>query len=156
MILRLGIFPIFFSGWSSFNSYATLGSVRAIAQTISYEIILGFILFFYLFFFKSRSLNLIRISSLFLFKLIIFFPLFGLWIISLLIETNVTPFDFVEGESELVSGFNVEYRGVLFSLIFIAEYNRILFLSNFSTIFFFKERISFSRVFLISTFLVFF
>lgn len=76
--------------------------------------------------------------------------------ITLLMETNSTPFDFVEGESELVSGFNVEYGRVLFSLIFIMEYNNILFLRIFSCVFFFKRRKYRILVLFISAFLVFF
>lgn len=76
--------------------------------------------------------------------------------ITLLMETNSTPFDFVEGESELVSGFNVEYGRVLFSLIFIMEYNNILFLRIFSCVFFLKRRKYRILVLIISAFLVFF
>lgn len=76
--------------------------------------------------------------------------------VRLLIETNNTPFDFVEGESELVSGFNVEYGGVLFSLIFIIEYNRILFIAILTSLFFFsREGVNYIN-FLVSRILVFF
>ena len=130
MVIRINVYPLFISGWSSNNKYALIGSIRGIAQTVSYEVRLATILIFYAG--VSIRINthvLIQINIYFFFKLVIILPLVGIWFISCLAETNRTPFDFSEGESELVSGFNVEYGGVGFALIFMAEYGRISFLS---------------------------
>ena len=82
--------------------------------------------------------NLVTISSvqLYLWNLVLFPPLFGMWVISSLAETNRAPFDLAEGESELVSGFNIEYGGGEFAFLFIAEYGRILFMSLLTTLLF--------------------
>lgn len=87
-------------------------------------------------YFRTLSLgSMIRINNIW-FQVFTYFPLAGIWVISCLAETNRTPFDFAEGESELVSGFNIEYGRVGFALIFIAEYGRIVFLSIITTSFF--------------------
>jgi NADH-ubiquinone oxidoreductase chain 1 len=108
-----------------------LGSLRAIAQTISYEVALVLILLCLLFVLESFNLfffDLFQQKNLFI---CIFFFVSLIWIVSILAETNRTPFDFAEGESELVSGFNIEYGAGGFALIFLAEYARILFISMF-------------------------
>lgn len=129
-ILGLRIYPIFLRGWSSNRSYSIIGRIRGVAQTISFElsfaiivitlITLGLCLNFFIF----NYLN--RIILGFLNPLITF-----ILVINLLAETNRTPFDFREGERELVSGFNIEYRAIGFVLIFLAEYIRILIVSGF-------------------------
>uniref|UniRef100_UPI0030E0C79F NADH dehydrogenase subunit 1 n=1 Tax=Arorathrips mexicanus TaxID=1291224 RepID=UPI0030E0C79F len=128
-ILGLGVYPIIMAGWSSNSSYSLIGSMRALAQTISYEVSLIFIILS----------NMIMVSSLSFMKLIwfqksfmffLFFLPFLLWIISIIAELNRTPFDFAEGESELVSGFNTEYSSGNFAIIFMAEYMMILFFSS--------------------------
>jgi len=127
-VIRINIYPLFISGWSSNNKYALIGAMRGIAQTVSYEVSLATILIFYAI--SSLRLQLtywITLNSISL-KIFLVVPLAGIWFISCLAETNRTPFDFSEGESELVSGFNVEYGGIGFALIFIAEYGRISFL----------------------------
>lgn len=131
LILGLGVYVLFFYGWSSNNKYRILGSLRGVAQTISYEINIALIIFIKLIsdFQIRNSLFSLNQRNL----LIIFFPLIILWIITILAETNRTPFDFSEGESELVRGFNTEYRGGLFTLIFLSEYSSILFLSFLSS-----------------------
>nr|YP_010266103.1 NADH dehydrogenase subunit 1 [Scurria scurra]UHY95077.1 NADH dehydrogenase subunit 1 [Scurria scurra] len=125
----LGVYPIILAGWSSNSKYALLGAMRAIAQTISYEVCMGLILFSSML--LSSSLNFVVISSLLSvsWAALISPPLFIMWMACLLAETNRSPFDFAEGESELVSGFNVEYGAIGFSLIFMAEYANILFMS---------------------------
>lgn len=136
-IIRINVYPVLISGWASNRKYALIGALRAVAQTISYEVRLALILIFYL---RLRgNLNLyetMQINRLWS-KWLLFTPLLGVWIVSCLAETNRTPFDFAEGESELVSGFNVEYGGLGFAIIFIAEYANILFLRIFTASFFF-------------------
>lgn len=125
---RLGVYTVIIAGWSSNSNYALLGGLRAVAQTISYEVRLALIII-------SRIIiimdfNLLKFSEYqnIIWFIFIIFPLRLCWLSSRLAETNRTPFDFAEGERELVSGFNVEYRGGGFTLIFLAEYSRILFI----------------------------
>lgn len=99
------------------------------AQTISYEVRLALILLSFIFMVGGYNFFLFLDYQFYVWFFIIFFPLGVVWFISCLAETNRTPFDFAEGESELVSGFNVEYRRGGFALIFLAEYARILFMS---------------------------
>lgn len=128
MILRFGVYPLLLAGWSSNRKYALLGGLRGVSQTISYEIRIALILLVFLAYLGGYSLERIVESSCYVSLLILapFFIIF--WVVSCLAETNRTPFDFSEGESELVSGFNVEYGSGGFALIFIAEYARIYFL----------------------------
>merc|ERR1711994_764984 len=131
-ILRLGVYPLLLAGWSSNRKYALLGGLRGVAQTISYEIRLALIMLAFLVYLSSYNLETLIKNSFFTSLLILApFRIF-LWVISCIAETNRTPFDFSEGESELVSGFNIEYGSGLFALIFIAEYGRIFFLSIIS------------------------
>nr|AQP30339.1 NADH dehydrogenase subunit 1 [Cornitermes sp. A TB-2017] len=125
----LGVYTVMIAGWSSNSGYSLLGGLRALAQTISYEVSLAFILLSFVV--LICSYNLIHFYSFQVYLWLIFFsfPLSFVWFISCLAETNRTPFDFAEGESELVSGFNVEYGGGGFALIFLAEYASILFMS---------------------------
>lgn len=127
--IRFGVYTVILAGWSSNSLYSLLGSLRSIAQTISYEVALVLILISILFLIISYNLVFIEIYQNYLWFIILFFPISLIWIISRLAETNRTPFDFAEGESELVSGFNVEYGAGGFALIFLAEYARILFIS---------------------------
>nr|YP_009565390.1 NADH dehydrogenase subunit 1 [Encyrtus infelix]QBA96092.1 NADH dehydrogenase subunit 1 [Encyrtus infelix]QBA96105.1 NADH dehydrogenase subunit 1 [Encyrtus infelix] len=136
-LMCLMVFPIIFSGWSSNSLYTLLGSVRSIAQTISYEVSLVIIIFslmmllekLNLFDFKNMQMY-VWMSSLNFFLMLIFF-------VSMLAEMNRTPFDFSEGESELVSGFNTEYMSGEFALIFISEYGSIMFMVLLSVYLFF-------------------
>ena len=125
-VSRINVYTTFMAGWCSNSKYALLGALRGIAQTISYEVSMALIILRILILHKTIDLNIIK-SSLWLILLIM--PLFIIWFITNLAETNRTPFDFAEGESELVSGFNVEYSAGIFALIFIAEYINILFIS---------------------------
>lgn len=127
--ISFGVYIVILAGWSSNSAYALLGSLRSIAQTISYEVALVLILLSVLFLIGSFNLIYFELYQKNLWFLILFFPIGLMWIISSLAETNRTPFDFAEGESELVSGFNVEYGAGGFALIFLAEYARILFIS---------------------------
>jgi len=126
---RFSVYTLIGRGWSSNSNYSIIGAIRGVAQTISYEV--RIILIFLSVIFLLISFNFIRFSLnqeyFWIFLLII--PLFLCWIVSSLAETNRTPFDFAEGESELVSGFNVEYRRGGFALLFLSEYTSIIFIS---------------------------
>nr|UFZ13721.1 NADH dehydrogenase subunit 1 [Haplosialis sp.] len=125
----LGVYTVMAAGWSSNSNYALLGGLRAVAQTISYEVSLALILMSFVILIGSYSmLDFYNYQSM-CWMIIFMFPLSLVWLSSCLAETNRTPFDFAEGESELVSGFNVEYSSGGFALIFLAEYSSILFMS---------------------------
>nr|AXS66230.1 NADH dehydrogenase subunit 1 [Tenebrionoidea sp. 4 KM-2017] len=132
----MGVYLIMLSGWASNSSYALLGSLRAVAQTISYEVSLSLI--FLCFIFLILSLNLLDFVyyQKYLWFIVICYPVSLMWFISALAETNRTPFDFAEGESELVSGFNIEYSSGSFAMIFLAEYSSILFMSMICSLIF--------------------
>nr|WMY24065.1 NADH dehydrogenase subunit 1 [Quasitermes incisus] len=125
----LGVYTVMIAGWSSNSGYSLLGGLRALAQTISYEVSLAFILLSFVVLISSYDLAYFYFFQVYLWLIFISLPLSFIWFISCLAETNRTPFDFAEGESELVSGFNVEYGGGGFALIFLAEYASILFMS---------------------------
>nr|AQP29539.1 NADH dehydrogenase subunit 1 [Nasutitermes matangensis]AQP30699.1 NADH dehydrogenase subunit 1 [Nasutitermes matangensis] len=125
----LGVYTVMIAGWSSNSGYSLLGGLRALAQTISYEVSLAFILLSFVILISSYNLAYFYFFQVYLWLIFLSLPLSFIWFISCLAETNRTPFDFAEGESELVSGFNVEYGGGGFALIFLAEYASILFMS---------------------------
>nr|AML25831.1 NADH dehydrogenase subunit 1 [Staphylinidae sp. BMNH 1274145] len=132
----LSVYTIMIAGWSSNSNYSLLGSLRAVAQTISYEVSLSLILLSFLILILSLNiLDFMKFQS-YAWLLYFMFPLSLIWVISCLAETNRTPFDFAEGESELVSGFNVEYSSGGFALLFLAEYASILFMSMICVILF--------------------
>ena len=134
-VSRLRVYATLASGWTSNSKYSLLGSLRGVAQTISYEVSISLILLSCLII--VRRLNFINIYEYIIFgAFFIFPPLFLIWFTTTLAETNRTPFDFAEGESELVSGFNTEYRGATFALIFMAEYLNILVIGLFSSLIF--------------------
>nr|AKJ76850.1 NADH dehydrogenase subunit 1 [Callisaurus draconoides] len=130
------VYSILWSGWASNSKYALIGALRAVAQTISYEVTLGIII-----------LSIIILTGGFLLKTMLTaqehtwmvfssWPLMMMWYVSTLAETNRAPFDLTEGESELVSGFNVEYAGGPFALFFLAEYANIMMMNTLSCILF--------------------
>lgn len=125
---RLGVYTVIIAGWSSNSNYALLGGLRAVAQTISYEVSIALILLSFVFLIGGYNILIFYKYQIFIWFLFILFPLALVWFMISLAETNRTPFDFAEGESELVSGFNVEYRRGGFALIFLAEYASILFI----------------------------
>lgn len=125
---RVRVYTIMVAGWSSNSNYSLLGSLRSVAQTISYEVRIALILLSFLFLVSRLSLLDFFSFQRNVWLIFLCFPLFFIWLVSRLAETNRTPFDFAEGESELVSGFNVEYRRGGFALIFLAEYANILFI----------------------------
>nr|URX53719.1 NADH dehydrogenase subunit 1 [Kalotermitidae sp. 2 AB-2022a] len=125
----LGVYTVMIAGWSSNSNYSLLGGLRSVAQTISYEVSLALILLSFVFLICGYDLADFYYFQSYLWLIFFTFPLSLIWFISCLAETNRTPFDFAEGESELVSGFNVEYGAGGFALIFLAEYASILFMS---------------------------
>ena len=134
--LRIGVYSVIIAGWSSNSNYALLGGLRAVAQTISYEVSLVLILLSLIFLIGGYNFFGFLYFQENIWFLFLCFPLALIWFCSSLAETNRTPFDFAEGESELVSGFNVEYSRGGFALIFLAEYASILFIRLiFSVIF---------------------
>ncbi len=136
-VSSLNVYGTLLAGWASNSKYALLGAVRAIAQTISYEVSLALILLSVLFISGIFDVAKITSSTSWVWPFILILPLSLIWFISCVAETNRAPFDFAEGESELVSGFNVEYRGGTFALIFIAEYAAILVISILTAALFF-------------------
>lgn len=129
-ILSLGIFSVILSGWSSSSKYAFLGSIRAVAQMISYEVSLSLVLMGIIITTGSLSLSYIHnIQNIIGSLLLPLWPLGIIYLVSMLAETNRAPFDLSEGESELVSGYNVEYSSMPFALFFLAEYSHIIFSS---------------------------
>nr|ARO34931.1 NADH dehydrogenase subunit 1 [Janus compressus] len=129
-VFSVGVYFTIYSGWASNSLYGLLGALRAIAQSISYEVSLALILI--IFVILSDSFNFVNIviyqDCMSLGMCMI--PLFFMFIISSLAELNRSPFDFVEGESELVSGFNIEYSSGMFAFLFLGEYAMILFFSG--------------------------
>nr|UMB50608.1 NADH dehydrogenase subunit 1 [Chrysichthys auratus] len=132
----LAVYSILGSGWASNSKYALIGALRAVAQTISYEVSLGLILLSIILFTGGFTLQMFSTTQETTWLLLPAWPLATMWYISTLAETNRAPFDLTEGESELVSGFNVEYAGGPFALFFLAEYANILLMNTLSTILF--------------------
>nr|YP_002333232.1 NADH dehydrogenase subunit 1 [Takifugu ocellatus]BAG85522.1 NADH dehydrogenase subunit 1 [Takifugu ocellatus] len=135
-ISSLAVYSILGSGWASNSKYALMGSLRAVAQMISYEVSLGLILLSLIIFTGNFTLQTFNVTQESIWLIIPAWPLAAMWYISTLAETNRAPFDLTEGESELVSGFNVEYAGGPFALFFLAEYANILLMNTLSTILF--------------------
>jgi NADH-quinone oxidoreductase subunit H len=135
-ISSLGIYGVIIAGWSSNSKYAFLGALRSTAQMISYELTIGFTILSILA--CTGSLNLIEIvlSQKTIWYCIPMFPLFIIFFISILAETNRHPFDLPEAEAELVSGYNVEYSAMGFALFFLGEYANMLLMSSLTTILF--------------------
>nr|QJD26714.1 NADH dehydrogenase subunit 1 [Cymbiola nobilis] len=136
-VSALNVYGTLMAGWASNSKYALLGSLRAIAQTISYEISMALIFLFPLF--LVGSFNFIEIMEIqnILWIGFLMLPVSFIWFTTCIAETNRAPFDFAEGESELVSGFNIEYGSAGFALIFLGEYANILVMSLFTALLFF-------------------
>nr|YP_002117943.1 NADH dehydrogenase subunit 1 [Ursus thibetanus ussuricus]ABS11104.1 NADH dehydrogenase subunit 1 [Ursus thibetanus ussuricus] len=133
----LAVYSILWSGWASNSKYALIGALRAVAQTISYEVTLAIILPSVLLMNGSFALSTLITTQEHLWLIFPAWPLAMMWFISTLAETNRAPFDLAEGESELVSGFNVEYAAGPFALFFLAEYTNIIMMNALTTILFF-------------------
>nr|YP_009938314.1 NADH dehydrogenase subunit 1 [Lethe helle]QNU07733.1 NADH dehydrogenase subunit 1 [Lethe helle] len=147
--MSLGVYTVMIAGWSSNTNYSLLGGLRAVAQTISYEVSLILIMMSSIILIMDFNLLKFMDYQVLIWFLFMMMPLSLCFLSSLMAEVNRTPFDFAEGESELVSGFNVEYSSGGFALIFLAEYSSILFMSllfviiymggyNLSLLFYFK------------------
>nr|YP_010956965.1 NADH dehydrogenase subunit 1 [Symphurus plagiusa]WMY90136.1 NADH dehydrogenase subunit 1 [Symphurus plagiusa]WMY90149.1 NADH dehydrogenase subunit 1 [Symphurus sp.] len=135
-ISSLAVYTILGSGWASNSKYALIGALRAVAQTISYEVSLGLILLSAILLVGGFTLQSFNTAQEAIWLIIPAWPLAAMWYISTLAETNRAPFDLTEGESELVSGFNVEYAAGPFALFFLAEYANILLMNCLSAILF--------------------
>nr|WOX01886.1 NADH dehydrogenase subunit 1 [Oncomelania hupensis]WOX02042.1 NADH dehydrogenase subunit 1 [Oncomelania hupensis] len=136
-VSSLNVYGTLLAGWASNSKYALLGSLRAIAQTISYEVSMALILLFPLFMLATFNFMELNEAQEIIWFVFLMLPVFFMWFVTCIAETNRAPFDFAEGESELVSGFNIEYGSAGFALIFLAEYANILVMSLFSAALFF-------------------
>ncbi len=138
-LTSLGVYGVIIAGWASNSKYAFLGAMRSAAQIVSYEIAMGFALVGVLM--AAHSLNLQEIvlqqsGGFWHWYWLPLFPLFLVYLISGVAETNRAPFDVAEGESEIVAGFHVEYSGMLFAVFFLAEYANIILISILTTLMF--------------------
>jgi NADH-quinone oxidoreductase subunit H len=140
-LTSLGVYGVIIAGWASNSKYAFLGAMRSAAQIVAYEIAMGFALVGVVM--ASRSLNLGEIilaqqgTSLLSWFVWPLFPLFIVYFIAGVAETNRAPFDVAEGESEIVAGFHVEYSGIAFGLFFLAEYANMILITALTVVFFF-------------------
>nr|ABU54213.1 NADH dehydrogenase subunit 1 [Leptobrachium boringii]ABU54214.1 NADH dehydrogenase subunit 1 [Leptobrachium boringii]ABU54215.1 NADH dehydrogenase subunit 1 [Leptobrachium boringii]ABU54216.1 NADH dehydrogenase subunit 1 [Leptobrachium boringii]WFF51772.1 NADH dehydrogenase subunit 1 [Leptobrachium boringii] len=135
-ISSLAVYSILASGWASNSKYALIGALRAVAQTISYEVSLGLILLCLVILAGGFSIYNFSTTQEHIWLIFPGWPLAYMWYTSTLAETNRAPFDLTEGESELVSGFNVEYAAGPFALFFLAEYANIMMMNTLSVILF--------------------
>jgi NADH-quinone oxidoreductase subunit H len=139
-LTSVGVYGVILAGWASNSKYAFLGAMRSAAQIVAYEIAMGFALVGVLM--ASGSLNLGTIiekqqGSIMSWNLWLLFPMFVVYFISGVAETNRAPFDVAEGESEIVAGFHVEYSGIGFALFFLAEYANMILIAALTAVFFF-------------------
>ena len=139
-LTSLSVYGVILAGWASNSKYAFLGSMRSAAQIIAYEIAMGFALVGVLMLSGSLNLQVIiqeQSGSILNWFWIPLFPLFLIYFIAGVAETNRAPFDVSEGESEIVAGFHVEYSGMAFAMFFLAEYMNLILISVLSSIIFF-------------------
>ena len=139
-LTSLSVYGVILAGWASNSKYAFLGSMRSAAQIIAYEIAMGFALVGVLMLSGSLNLQVIiqeQSGSILNWFWIPLFPLFLIYFIAGVAETNRAPFDVSEGESEIVAGFHVEYSGMAFAMFFLAEYMNLILISILSSIMFF-------------------
>lgn len=132
----LGVYGIIIAGWSGNSKYAVLGALRAVAQMISYEVLIGLIFIAVLLWSGSLNLNHIIEAQRNMWFVIPLFPMACVYIIAMLAETNRTPFDLPEAESELVAGYHVEYSSMTFGLLFLSEYANMILMSALGSILF--------------------
>jgi NADH-quinone oxidoreductase subunit H len=139
-LTSMGVYGVIIAGWAAHSKYAFLGAMRSAAQMVAYEIAMGFALVGVLM--ATRSMNLGTIvhsqeGGLLAWNWFWLFPLFVVYFISGVAETNRAPFDVAEGESEIVAGFHVEYSGMAFALFFLAEYANMILIAALTAVFFF-------------------
>lgn len=135
-ISSLGVYGIVLAGWSSNSKYAFLGALRSAAQMVSYEISIGFVVAIILLSVGSFNLTEVVEAQQQVWLMVPHLPILGIFLVSILAETNRHPFDLPEAEAELVSGYNVEYSGMGFALFFLGEYANMLLISTLTTLFF--------------------
>jgi NADH-quinone oxidoreductase subunit H len=135
-ISSLGVYGIIIAGWASNSKYAFLGAMRSAAQMVSYEVSMGFVIVTVLLCAGSLNLNDIVLAQRHLWYAIPLFPMFIIFFISGIAETNRAPFDLAEGETEIVAGFFVEYSAMTFALFFLGEYANMILISAMTTVLF--------------------
>jgi NADH-quinone oxidoreductase subunit H len=135
-ISSLGVYGIIIAGWASNSKYAFLGALRSAAQMVSYEVSMGFVLVSVLLCVGSLNLTDIVLAQRHVWFCLPLFPMFIVFFVSALAETNRSPFDLPEGESEIVAGFFVEYSAMAFALFFLGEYANMILMSGMTTILF--------------------
>jgi NADH-quinone oxidoreductase subunit H len=135
-ISSLGVYGIIIAGWASNSKYAFLGALRSAAQMVSYEVSMGFVIVTVLLCVGSLNLNDIVLAQQKIWFAIPLFPMFVIFFISGLAETNRAPFDLAEGDTEIVAGFFVEYSAMSFALFFLGEYANMILISGTTTVLF--------------------
>jgi len=138
-LTSMGVYGVIIAGWAANSKYAFLGAMRSAAQMVSYEIAMGFALVGVLMATGSMNLGTIvatQAGGILSWNWFWLFPLFMVYFISGIAETNRAPFDVAEGESEIVAGFHVEYSGMAFALFFLAEYANMILISTLTAVFF--------------------
>ncbi len=135
-ISSLGVYGVVIAGWASNSKYAFLGAMRSAAQMVSYEVSIGFVLVSVLLCVGSLNLNQIVLAQSRVWFCFPLFPMFIVFLISMLAETNRAPFDLPEGESEIVAGFFVEYSAMAFALFYLGEYTNMIMMSALASILF--------------------
>lgn len=135
-ISSLGVYGIIIAGWASNSKYAFLGALRSAAQMVSYEVSLGFVIVSILLIVGSLNLSEVVEAQKTIWFCIPMFPMFIIFFISALAETNRAPFDLPEAEAELVSGYNVEYSAMTFALFFLGEYANMILMSGMTAVLF--------------------
>jgi NADH-quinone oxidoreductase subunit H len=135
-ISSLGVYGVIMAGWASNSKYAFLGALRSAAQMVSYEVAIGFVIITVLMCAGSLNLSAIVEAQRGLWFCVPLLPMFVIFFISALAETNRSPFDLPEAEAELVAGYNVEYSSMAFALFFLGEYANMILMSGMTVVLF--------------------